>query len=71
LPRTRSKALRAGRTAECRRVESLCSVFFKIDRIPYFDIRHSKFDIRYSLLPSFFLDWTERWLPAAPLIFMK
>jgi len=27
------------RTAECRRIESLRSVFFKIDRIPYFDIR--------------------------------
>jgi hypothetical protein len=35
------------RTAECRRVESLCSVFFKIDRIHYFDIRHSTFDIRF------------------------
>ena len=35
------------RTAECRRVESLCSVFFKIDRIHYFDIRHSLFDIRF------------------------
>jgi hypothetical protein len=44
------------RTAECRRMESLSSVFFKIDRstqklttgkIPYFDIRHSLFDIRF------------------------
>jgi len=43
------------RTAECRRMESLCSVFFfKIDRIHYFDIRHSLFDIRYSLFHSFF-----------------
>ncbi|CAB1080592.1 hypothetical protein D1AOALGA4SA_8272 [Olavius algarvensis Delta 1 endosymbiont] len=42
------------RTAECRRVESLRSAFFKIDRIHYFDIRHSLFDIRYSLLKSFF-----------------
>jgi hypothetical protein len=42
------------RTAECRRKESLCSVFFKIDRstqrltagrIHYFDIRHSLFDL--------------------------
>ena len=50
---------------ECRRVESLCSVFFKIDRsthklttgrIHYFDIRHSLFDIRYSLYQSFFFD---------------
>ncbi len=29
---------------------SLCSVFFyKIDRIPSFDIRNSTFDIRYSV----------------------
>ncbi len=46
------------RTAECRRVESLRSVFFKIDRIPYFDIRYSLFDIRYSLFQSFFSDQT-------------
>jgi hypothetical protein len=46
------------RTAEFRRVESLYSVFFKIDRIYYFDIRHSLFDIRYSLLQSFFFDQT-------------
>jgi hypothetical protein len=41
---------------ECRRAESLRSVFFKIDRstqkltagrIHYFDIRHSSFDIRF------------------------
>jgi hypothetical protein len=32
---------------ECRRVESLCSVFFKIDRIHSFVIRHSLFDIRF------------------------
>ena len=25
-------------------------IFYKIDRIHYFDIRHSLFDIRYSLL---------------------
>jgi len=39
------------RTAEFRRVESLRSAFLsiKIDRIPYFDIRHSTFDIRNSL----------------------
>ena len=36
------------RTAECRSVESLRSVFFKIDRIHYFDIRHSLFDVRVS-----------------------
>ena len=34
------------RTAECRRVESLCSVFFKIGRIHSFEIRHSVFEIR-------------------------
>ena len=35
------------RTAECRRVESLCSVFFKIDRIHYsmFDVGRSMFDV--------------------------
>jgi hypothetical protein len=32
---------------------SLCPViFYKKDRIPYFDIRNSVFDIRYSLLKS-------------------
>jgi hypothetical protein len=41
---------------ECRRVESLCSVFFKIDRIHYFDIRHPLFDIRYSLFQRFFFN---------------
>jgi hypothetical protein len=54
------------RTAEYRRVESLCSVFLinllslfnKIDRIPYFDIRYSLFDIRYSLFQSFYSDQT-------------
>ena len=46
------------RTAECRRMESLCSVFFKIDRIHYFEIRHSTFIIRYSLFQSFFYDQT-------------
>jgi len=38
------------RTAECRSVESLCSVFFKIDKIHYFDppaAEHSLFDIRF------------------------
>jgi len=56
------------RTAECRRVESLCSVFLKIDRIPYFDIRYSLFDIHYSLFESFFsrFDWTPG--PEAALI---
>jgi hypothetical protein len=48
------------RTAEFRRMESLCSGFFKIDRIHYFDIRHSLFDIRYSLFQSFFFDLTGR-----------
>ena len=34
---------------ECRRVGSLLSViFYKIDRIPYFDIRYSLFDILFS-----------------------
>jgi hypothetical protein len=40
--------------------ESLCSVFFKIDRIHYFNIRYSLFDIRYSLFQSFFSDQTGR-----------
>jgi hypothetical protein len=47
---------------ECRRVESLCSVFFKIDRstTEAHDgqnslLRHSTFIIRYSLFLSFFL----------------
>ncbi|CAB1079914.1 hypothetical protein D1AOALGA4SA_7613 [Olavius algarvensis Delta 1 endosymbiont] len=35
-------------------MESLRSVFFKIDRIHYFDIRYSLFVIRYSLFQSFF-----------------
>ena len=39
---------------------SLRSVFIKIDRIHYFDIRYSLFDIRYSLFYSFFLDLTGR-----------
>jgi len=37
---------------ECRRKESLRSVFFIIDRIPSFDIRNSSFDIRYSQLKT-------------------
>jgi hypothetical protein len=42
-------------------VGSLRSViFYKIDRIPYFDIRYSLFDIRYSLFQSFFSDQTGR-----------
>ncbi|CAB1084359.1 hypothetical protein D1AOALGA4SA_11884 [Olavius algarvensis Delta 1 endosymbiont] len=37
------------------------SLFKKnIDRIPYFDIHYSLFDIRYSLLNSFYFDWTGR-----------
>jgi len=32
---------------------SLGSFFFKIDRMPPFDIRHSLFDIRYSLFQEF------------------
>jgi len=44
------------RTAECRSMESLRSIFFKTDRIHYFDIRHSLFDIRYPLFQSFFFD---------------
>jgi hypothetical protein len=40
----------------------LRSVFFKNnnDRIPYFDICYSLFDIRYSLFQSFFFDLTGR-----------
>ncbi len=34
-------------------MESLRSVFFKIGRIHYFDIRYSLFDIRYSLFQSY------------------
>ncbi len=34
--------------------EALLSLFSKIERILYFDIRHSVFDIRYSLFLSFF-----------------
>jgi hypothetical protein len=50
-------------------MESLRSVFFKIDRstqklttgrIPYFDSRYSLFDIRYSLFQSFFSDQAAR-----------
>ncbi len=38
---------------ECRRVGSLRSViFYKIDRIPYFDIRYSLFDIRFFRVSS-------------------
>ena len=40
----------------------------KIDRMPYFDIRNSVFDIRYSLFQSFFLDQTGRLRPEAPLV---
>jgi hypothetical protein len=41
-------------------MESLCSDFFKIDRIHYFDIRHFLFDIRFSrvsfsIRPAIFL----------------
>jgi hypothetical protein len=52
-----------------------CSIFIKMDRIHYFDIRYSLFDIRYSLFQSFFLDLTDRppgadklFRPATPLI---
>ena len=47
--------------------------FFKIDRIHHFDIRHSWFDIRYSLFRSFFSDQTGRSRPEAALVwnFMK
>ena len=38
------------------------SHLYKIDRIPYFVIRHSLFDIRYSLFQSFFIDLTGRFL---------
>jgi hypothetical protein len=43
---------------ECRMVESLRSVFFKIDRIHYFDIRHSIFafsEFLFRLDQLFFL----------------
>jgi hypothetical protein len=33
-------------------VESLCSVFFKIDRIHYFNIRYSTFDICHAGVSS-------------------
>ena len=39
-------------------MDSLRSVFIKIDRIHYFDIRYSLFDIRYSLFQSFWFDQT-------------
>jgi hypothetical protein len=39
---------------------ALLSHFYKDDRIPYFDIRHSVFDVRYSFLQSFFSDQTGR-----------
>ena len=48
------------RTPTSRRLRSV--IFYKIDRIPYFDIRYSLFDIRYSLFQSFFLDQTGRFL---------
>ena len=35
-------------------------VFYKIDRIHYFDIRYSLFDIRHSLFYSFFFNQTGR-----------
>jgi hypothetical protein len=41
-------------------MESLREIFFKIDRIHPFDIRHSLIDIRYSLFQSFFSDQTGR-----------
>jgi len=44
------------------------SHFYKIDRIPYFDIRYSLFDIRYSLFQSFFSNQTGPSLPRAALI---
>jgi len=40
--------------------EASLSHFLKIDRIPYFDIPYSLFDIRYSLFQSFFFDQTGR-----------
>jgi len=38
------------------------SVFYKIDRILYFEIRCSLFDIRFSLFQSFFFDLTGRFI---------
>ena len=57
------------RTAECRRMESLCSVFFKIDRstkssrqaefiTSTFDIHYSTFDIRFFRIS--FIDQIDR-----------
>ena len=48
--------------------EASLSHFYKIGRIPYFDIRYSLFDIRYSLFQSFFSDQTGCSQPAAVLI---
>jgi hypothetical protein len=39
------------------------SVIFKIDRIPYFDIRYSIFDIHYSIFAFFRVSFSIR--PAA------
>jgi len=39
---------------------ALLGLFYKIDRMPYFDIRNSVFDIRYSLFQSFFCDQSGR-----------
>ena len=54
------------RTVEPKNVEyrmskggfALLSLFYKIGRIPSFDIRRSLFDIRYSLFQSFSFDQT-------------
>ncbi len=54
------------RTAEFRRVVSLCSFFFyKIDRIHSFDIRYSLFVIRYFIFQvSFLIRRAVFWLAA-------
>jgi hypothetical protein len=48
-------------------IVALCHLSI-IDRIPYFDIRHSKFIIRYSLfLESFYRSKWKCWQPVAVL----
>jgi hypothetical protein len=64
------------RTAEPKNIEcrmskdgiaALSHFFYKIDSIHPFDIRHSLFDIRYSLFQSFSFDQTGRSRPEAAL----
>jgi hypothetical protein len=57
---------------ECRRVESLRSVFYKMDRstqkLTTGGIHYSTFDVGRSMFISFFFDLTGRSRPAATLI---